>query len=329
MDLVRSFFDSLNFIGQWKLGLVDRRHLLIQLTMEQDYARLFAKQAASISGVTMKIQKWTRDFDPTKEPPVVPIWFKLPGLLLPYFKLNALFNIGRALGTPLKVDAPTFNMARPALARIQVERDITLPEIKRIWIGSDQEGFCQDIITEQKPFYCQHCKMFGHTVEKCYRLHPPTKKLSMNPRVASQASNQGQSNHTTIINHKETVRQTSKTPSDKNTNPPATFPSRDPLGKLSEPHNNLKSSTGCMVRAEPNEVRIITPPSPTLAEKGKCVLENPLFTEDDTDEAAVVEVQQDLGADRQSQKIRKKNVMKSSPINEATPSIAEADIMDL
>ncbi|XP_020597185.1 uncharacterized protein LOC110036963 [Phalaenopsis equestris] len=172
MDLVRSFFDSLNFIGQWKLGLIDGRHLLIQLSMEEDYARLFAKQAVSIAGVTMKIQKWTSDFDPTKESPVVSVWFKLPGLPLPYFKLNALFNIGRALGTPLKVDAPTFNKARPALARIQVERDITLLEIKRIWIGYDEEGFWQDITAEQKPFYCQHYKMFGHTNEKCYRLTP-------------------------------------------------------------------------------------------------------------------------------------------------------------
>ncbi|XP_020599500.1 uncharacterized protein LOC110038916 [Phalaenopsis equestris] len=172
MDLVRSFLDSLNFIGQWKLGLIDGRHLLIQLSMEEDYARLFAKQSVSIGGVTMKIQKWTRDFNPTKESPVAPVWFRLPGLPLPYFKLNALFNIGRALGTPLKVDAPTFNKARPALARIQVERDITLIEIKRIWIGSDEEGFWQDITTEQKPFYCQHSKIFGHTIEKCYKLHP-------------------------------------------------------------------------------------------------------------------------------------------------------------
>ncbi|XP_020595829.1 uncharacterized protein LOC110035856 [Phalaenopsis equestris] len=141
MELVRSFFESLKFIGNWKIGLLDGRHLLIQLAAEEDYARLFAKKSVNIAGTNMKIIKWTLGFDPGKEPFVVPLWFKLPGLPLPYFKLNALFNIGRALGTPLRVDAPTYNKARPSLARIQVERDITLPELKRIWIGSDAEGF--------------------------------------------------------------------------------------------------------------------------------------------------------------------------------------------
>ncbi|XP_020595835.1 uncharacterized protein LOC110035862 [Phalaenopsis equestris] len=176
MELVRNYFESLKFIGDWKIGLIYGRHLLIQLAVEEDYARLFAKQYVIIVGTTMKIMKWTPDFDPSKEPPVVPLWFELPGLPLPYFKLNALFNIGRALGTPLKVDAPTFNKARPALARIQVERDITFPELKRIWIGSDIEGFWQEIVAEQKIYYFQHCKLFGHTVEKCYRLHPPPRR---------------------------------------------------------------------------------------------------------------------------------------------------------
>ncbi|XP_020587211.1 uncharacterized protein LOC110029315 [Phalaenopsis equestris] len=109
----------------------------------------------SLKFIVMKIIKWTPGFDPSNEPPVVPLWFKLPSLPLPYIKLNALFNIGRALGTPLRVDAPTYNKARPGLARIQVERDITLPELKRIWIGSDAEGFGQDIIAKQKPpYYC-------------------------------------------------------------------------------------------------------------------------------------------------------------------------------
>ncbi|XP_020597234.1 uncharacterized protein LOC110037013, partial [Phalaenopsis equestris] len=172
MELIRNFFESLQFIGNWKIGLLDGRYLLIQLTTEEDYAR----QSIIIAGTTMKIVKWTPDFDPSKEPPVVPIWYKFPGLPLPFFKLNALFNIRRALGTPLKVDAPTYNKARLALAKIQVERDITLPEVKRIWIGSDNDGFRQNIVPEQKPYYCQHCRMFGHTVERCYRIHPPIKR---------------------------------------------------------------------------------------------------------------------------------------------------------
>ncbi|XP_020598165.1 uncharacterized protein LOC110037794 [Phalaenopsis equestris] len=124
----------------------------------------------------MKLLIWTPSFYLSKEPPVVPLWFKLHGLPIPYFKFNALLNIRSALGRPLKVDAHTYNKARPALARIFIERDITLPEINRVWIGSEQDGFWQEVILEQRPYYCQHYKMFGHTIDRCYRLHPPVKR---------------------------------------------------------------------------------------------------------------------------------------------------------
>ncbi|XP_020598825.1 uncharacterized protein LOC110038358 [Phalaenopsis equestris] len=120
----------------------------------------------------MKLLKWTPDFDPNKELPIVPIWFKLPGLKLHFFNLKVLFNIGKALGRTLNLDAPTFNLSRPSVARILVERNITLPAVEEIWLGTEHSGYWQKIIAEQRPYYCHHCKIFGHTDEKCFRLHP-------------------------------------------------------------------------------------------------------------------------------------------------------------
>lgn len=121
----------------------------------------------------MKLQKWSPDFDPSKDPPVVPIWFKFPRLPYRFFNQKALFQISRALGTPLQLDSHTYNKARPATARVLIERDVTLPEISKIWIGSELEGAWQEVVMEQRPYYCQHCKMFGHTRERCFRLLPP------------------------------------------------------------------------------------------------------------------------------------------------------------
>ncbi|XP_020597161.1 uncharacterized protein LOC110036938 [Phalaenopsis equestris] len=132
MELVTNYFASLKFNGDWHIGILDGRHLLIQLSGEEVYARLFAKQDLQVGGTTMKILKWDPDFDPCKEPHIVPLWFKLPGLPIQYFNLNALFNIASAIGRPLKLDAPTYNKARPALARTLIERDVTFPEIKRL-----------------------------------------------------------------------------------------------------------------------------------------------------------------------------------------------------
>ncbi|XP_020596500.1 uncharacterized protein LOC110036408 [Phalaenopsis equestris] len=126
--------------------------------------------------------KWTPEFDPSKEPPVVPIWFKFPNLPIQYFHQNVLFSISRVLGCPLKIDAPTYNMARPARARVLVERDISLPDIDRVWIGTSEEGFWQQIVMEQKLGYFQYCKMFGNNVERCYRLHPASKRKTAGVR---------------------------------------------------------------------------------------------------------------------------------------------------
>ncbi|XP_020595485.1 uncharacterized protein LOC110035574 [Phalaenopsis equestris] len=127
MDLVRKSFDDIQFGGAWQLKLMDGRNLIIKLSNDEDYSRIFAKQTLLIAGTPMKLLKGTPGFDPSKEPPVAPIWFKLPNLPIQYYNQNVLFSIDRTLGCPLKVDALTYNLAWPAGARVLVERDITLP----------------------------------------------------------------------------------------------------------------------------------------------------------------------------------------------------------
>ncbi|XP_020598565.1 uncharacterized protein LOC110038136 [Phalaenopsis equestris] len=131
----------------------------------------------------MKIFKWSTDFDTGKELPIVPIWLKLSGLKLHFFNHKVLFNIREALGKPLKLDVPTFNLSRPSVARILVERDLTLPTVDEIWLGTEHNGYWQKIIAEQKPYYCFHCFMFGHTDNKCFKLHP---RLRIDHHAASK-----------------------------------------------------------------------------------------------------------------------------------------------
>ncbi|XP_020597198.1 uncharacterized protein LOC110036974 [Phalaenopsis equestris] len=278
MGLIRNFFESLKFIGNWKIGLLDGRHLLIQLTTEEDYARLFAKQFIIIVGTTIKIVKWIPDFDPSNEPPVIPIWYKFPGLPLPFFKLNALFNIGRALGTPLKLDAPTYNKARLALARILVERDITLHEVKTIWIGSDNDGFRQNIVPEQKPYYCQHCRMFGRTVERCYRIHPPIKrntgkyhkgKYHKERGNTAQQATKNYIEDTKLNNRKDhTQRNKDTLPITKGKSSPVE-PSYE-LAEGSPTNRNNENAPTNIIRKEFQEITIVTPsPSPLEGEQSE------------------------------------------------------------
>ncbi|XP_020597203.1 uncharacterized protein LOC110036981 [Phalaenopsis equestris] len=138
-----------------------------------------------IEGNTMNIPRWSTDFDPNKELPIVPIWFKLPWLKLHFFNHKVLLNIGQALEKPLKLEVPTFNLSRPSVARSLVERDITLPIVDEILLGTEHNGYWQKIIAEQKPYYCYHCCMFGHTNNKFFKLHHPRRKFD-NPRAPNK-----------------------------------------------------------------------------------------------------------------------------------------------
>ncbi|XP_020581952.1 uncharacterized protein LOC110025683 [Phalaenopsis equestris] len=175
MEAIRKYFEDLKLLSDWKVRLIDGRHFSIHLSREEDYTRLFAKQILYIEGMAMKLLKWPSEFDPSQEPPILPTWFKLPGLKHHFFHHQVLFTIGIALGRPMKIDVPTYNLSRLSAARILVERDITLPEVDEIWLGTAHNGSCQKIVMEQKTYYCTHCKMFGHSNTRCFKLHPNTR----------------------------------------------------------------------------------------------------------------------------------------------------------
>ncbi|XP_020588256.1 uncharacterized protein LOC110030051 [Phalaenopsis equestris] len=73
------------------------------------------------------------------------------------------------------MDSPMFNLTKPFVARVLVERDITQVEEEEVWIGSPHKGYWQKVIIEQHPLYCSNCRMFGLSSDNCYILHPELK----------------------------------------------------------------------------------------------------------------------------------------------------------
>lgn len=89
---------------------------------------------------------------------------------------RVLFAIGSIFGRPLQVDQAIASLTRPSLARILVEIDITKQFPKDIWLGSDLNGYYQEVQFENFPTFCSHCKLFGHLHSHCYALHPYLRK---------------------------------------------------------------------------------------------------------------------------------------------------------
>ncbi|KAL2519773.1 Uncharacterized protein Adt_16020 [Abeliophyllum distichum] len=86
MNKVRSSLATFDFKGHYQVGLLDYKHIIIEFGLEEDYVRLFSKSIWVVAGSPMRIFKWSYDFDPRVEQPVVPIWIALP--LLPYVFFN-------------------------------------------------------------------------------------------------------------------------------------------------------------------------------------------------------------------------------------------------
>lgn len=79
------------------------------------------------------------------------------------------------------LDAATADLPRPSVARICVELDLLKKLPRRIWLecGNSIHGFRQEIVYEELPNYCKHCKHLGHEISICKHANPYLSKASV------------------------------------------------------------------------------------------------------------------------------------------------------
>ncbi|PKU71422.1 hypothetical protein MA16_Dca004264 [Dendrobium catenatum] len=124
----------------------------------------------------MRILKWTPFFDVHEESLIVPIWISFPNLRLHFFNPQVLDAIGSVFGHPLQTDQATASRTRPSMERVLVEVDISKKHPKEVWVGSKEFGYLQNVEFEKVSYFCSHCKIHGHAISDCYKLHPELKK---------------------------------------------------------------------------------------------------------------------------------------------------------
>ncbi|XP_019170973.1 PREDICTED: uncharacterized protein LOC109166476 [Ipomoea nil] len=124
----------------------------------------------------MKVFKWTPDFQPDVESPIVPVWIALLGLSAHLKDKRTIYSIMNLVGSPLKVDASTLAHNRLSVARVCIELNVLNPIPEHIWINrickitinnGSYGGFAQPVKYEYIPPYCQTCQKFGHLVAEC------------------------------------------------------------------------------------------------------------------------------------------------------------------
>ncbi|KAI0513408.1 hypothetical protein KFK09_009428 [Dendrobium nobile] len=172
LDVIRKFFVSLKLSGSFHVGLLDQRHVAIQLANDLDYSRIFARRSYYIQACQMRLLKWTPDFDVREESPIAPVWISFPNLRLHFFNHQILFGLASIFGRPLQTDQATASVSHPSMAWVLIELDVSKKHPTEIWIGSEMKGYFQKVEFENLPIFCSFCKMHGHGVNQCFRKNP-------------------------------------------------------------------------------------------------------------------------------------------------------------
>ncbi|KAL2543182.1 Uncharacterized protein Adt_04160 [Abeliophyllum distichum] len=149
MAKVRDCFMKFGFFGDYRLGLIDSKHVLIHLMHENDYSRMFLRSLYYIDGCPMRVLKWACDFGPDCEIHIAPVWLSFPLLPVHMRSKGVIF----------------------ALAKI---------------VGGDGQRFWQTVVYEKPPLFCSKCRHMGHSLGQRRAggppfTHSPTVVLSGQP----------------------------------------------------------------------------------------------------------------------------------------------------
>ncbi|XP_019175644.1 PREDICTED: uncharacterized protein LOC109170966 [Ipomoea nil] len=165
---IRKTFDLIGFGGAFTLRLLDQRHILMNFDHEADFQRCWLRKTWSIKGALMRVFKWTPDFHPDMESPIVPVWIAFEGLPAHLQDKRVIYSIANLIGSPLKVDSSTLLHNRPSVARVCVELDVSTTLTNQVWINNGSfGGFAQKVTYEFIPPYCLGCRKFGHLKSEC------------------------------------------------------------------------------------------------------------------------------------------------------------------
>ncbi|KAH0676148.1 hypothetical protein KY285_023949 [Solanum tuberosum] len=106
IDKIRSKFKELVALkGSVKFGVYDNSNVFIDCSNDEDFQNVWYRRMIEIEGLQMWMQKWTPNFKPEEDIPIVPVWVLL--LELPFHMHNWQYvkQLLIPIGTPLSLDA--------------------------------------------------------------------------------------------------------------------------------------------------------------------------------------------------------------------------------
>lgn len=165
--------------GECNIGFLRDRHVLIRLTLLEEYVNFTSKsayylKAKDIYQYQMRQLIYDVKFKAGEETTLAMAWISFPNLLPTYFVKECLFSLASAVVKPLHLDMATINKTRPSCARVKVQID--LPKNVRMDIENEATSETRTewvkVQYDYIPKYCKECGLQGHNEYECRRIHP-------------------------------------------------------------------------------------------------------------------------------------------------------------
>ncbi|MQM18327.1 hypothetical protein Taro_051314, partial [Colocasia esculenta] len=160
------------------ISAYDGRHLIIRFRNEADYYKVLLKESMFVHGRLFRFSKWSMDFSPNKDSPVVPVWLHMPGLPANFFSEPMLRTIAGSIGPVLHIDQNTSRMIRADAAVVCVQLDVSKKLPDRVWVGVGGGGSWQPIVYPAPPLFCTSCSRLGHSTMNCKQSATGGKKAT-------------------------------------------------------------------------------------------------------------------------------------------------------
>ncbi|XP_050264093.1 uncharacterized protein LOC126708343 [Quercus robur] len=182
-------------MGLWKpAGRVDKVDLgrdffFMRFSLIEDLELVLKKGPWFISEHFLSIRRWEANFKLSEaQVSSVAVWVRFHELPIEYYDMEVLRQLGRALGTVLRVDTHTATEAWGRYARVCVQVDVSKPLVTSVRIGQRNQPVAYEGVSK----LCFSCGQLGHQNETClYSIKPPSSPLK-DSHVMSNAEITGQ-----------------------------------------------------------------------------------------------------------------------------------------
>lgn len=110
-----------------------------------------------MAGTTLTLTKWLPSYSPQKDSPLVPCWVTFKNLPVMFFQTEALFEVAKLIGKPMRMDLATAHKTVLSKARVCIEIDASSTLPLTVVVEAVGVSHSVEVVYDQYPKFCTHC----------------------------------------------------------------------------------------------------------------------------------------------------------------------------